>query len=77
MLQLTEEQKRQVGAIRQRGVAYVGKINHQFEEGKISYQQRLHLLRSRRLAQGAQILRLLTDQQRHAVQELESGKFPS
>jgi hypothetical protein len=77
MLRLTGEQKRQVEAIRQRGVAYVGKINRQFEEGKISYQQRLQLLRNRRIAQGAQIVRLLTAEQRNVVQALESGKFPS
>ena len=59
-----------------RGVAYVGKINRQFEEGKISHQQRLQLLRNRRIAQGAQIVRLLTAEQRNVVQALEVRQVP-
>ena len=74
-LGLTEEQKRQIEGIRQKGVAYVGKINHKFEEGKISQQQRIELLRSRRTAQGAQILQVLTPKQRSTVLALEGKKL--
>jgi len=76
-LKLTEEQKRQVEAIRQQGVAYVGKINRKFEEGKIGHRQRLQLLRNRRVAQGAEILQVLTPEQRNAVLALEGKKIAS
>jgi hypothetical protein len=74
-LELTEQQKHQVEGIRRQGLAYVGKINRKFEEGKISQQQRLQLLRSRRNAQGAEILRVLTPKQRDAVLALEGKKL--
>ena len=76
-LGLTEQQKRQVEDIRQQGVAYVGKINRKFEEGKIGQQQRLQLLRSRRIAQHAEILQILTPKQRSAVLALEGKKLAS
>lgn len=76
-LGLTEQQKHQVEGIRQRGVAYVGKINRKFEEGKISQQQRLQLLRSRRIAQHAEILQVLTPKQRSTVLALEGKKLTS
>ena len=76
-LGLTEEQKRQLEGIRRQGVAYVGKINRKFEEGKISQQQRLQLLRSRRIAQHAEILGVLTPKQRSAVLALEGKKLAS
>jgi hypothetical protein len=76
-LGLTEQQKHQVEGIRQQGVAYVGKINRKFEEGKISQQQRLQLLGSRRNAQHAEILRVLTPKQRSAVLALEGKKLTS
>ena len=50
-LKLTDAQKREIEAIRQKGITYVGKVNRKFEEGKISQQERLQLLRSRRTAQ--------------------------
>jgi hypothetical protein len=74
-LELTEQQKHQVEGIRRQGLAYVGKINRKFEEGKISQQQRLQLLRSRRNAQAAEILRVLTPKQRDAVLALEGKKL--
>ena len=49
-LGLTDRQKRQVQDIREKGIAYVGKINRKFERGKISQQRRLQLLRHRRQA---------------------------
>jgi hypothetical protein len=76
-LGLTEQQKQQVEGIRRQGVAYVGKINRKFEEGKISQQQRLQLLRSRRTSQGAEILQVLTPKQRNAVLALEGKKLAS
>jgi hypothetical protein len=74
-LGLTEQQKRQIEGIRQKGVAYVGKINHKFEEGKIGQQQRLELLRNRRTTQSAQILQVLTPKQRSTVLALEGKKL--
>ena len=76
-LGLTEQQKQQVEGIRRQGVAYVGKINRKFEEGKISQQQRLQLLRSRRTSQDAEILQVLTPEQRNAVLALEGKKLAS
>jgi hypothetical protein len=76
-LGLTEQQKRQVEGIRRQGVAYVGKINRKFEEGKISQQQRLQLLRNRRTSQGAEILQVLTPKQRNAVLAWEGKKLAS
>jgi hypothetical protein len=76
-LKLTEDQKRQIEAIRQKGIAYVGSINRKFEEGKIGQQKRLQLLRSRRMAQAAEILRLLTPEQRSVVLALGGQKIAS
>ena len=76
-LGLTEQQKQQVEGIRRQGVAYVGKINRKFEEGKISQQQRLQLLRNRRTSQGAEILQVLTPKQRNAVLAWEGKKLAS
>jgi hypothetical protein len=76
-LKLSEEQKQRIEAIRQKGIAYVGKVNRKFEKGKISQQQRLQLLRSRRMAQGAEMLRLLTPEQRSAILALQGETIAS
>jgi hypothetical protein len=76
-LKLTDQQKQRIEAIRQKGLVYVGKVNRKFEEGKISQQARLQLLRSRRMAQGAEMLRLLTPEQRDAVLALGGKKIAS
>ena len=76
-LKLTDEQKQRIEAIRQKGISYVGKVNRKFQEGKISQQRRLQLLRSRRTAQGAEMLRLLTPEQRDAVLALGGRKVAS
>ena len=76
-LGLTEQHKRQLEDIRKRGIAYVGKINRKFEEGKISQQHRLQLLRNRRVAQHAEILAVLTSEQRSAILALEGKKLAS
>jgi hypothetical protein len=76
-LKLTDEQKQRIEAIREKGIAYVGKVNRKFQEGKITQQQRLQFLRSRRMAQGAEMLRLLTPEQRNAVLALGGKKIAS
>jgi hypothetical protein len=76
-LKLTDEQKQRIEAIRQRGIVYVGKVNRKFQDGKISQPQRLQLLRGRRMAQGAEMLRILTPEQRTAVLALRGEKVAS
>lgn len=76
-LGLTEQQKKKVEAIRRQGLLYVAKINRRFEQGKISQQQRLLLLRNRRSAQGAQILQVLTPEQRNEVLALGGKEVQS
>ncbi len=77
-LGLTDRQKRQVQDIREKGIAYVGKINRKFERGKISQQQRLQLLRHRRTSQGAEIFQeVLTPEQRNKVLVLAGRKVES
>lgn len=72
---LSAEQKSQVSGVHAQEKAYVAKVNRQFEEGKIGYQQRLELLRSRRLAQGGQLMKVLTPAQRDAFLQLGGEKF--
>jgi len=74
-LALTAKQKQQIEAVRLKGVAYVGQINQQFEEGKIGYHDRLELLRTRRLSQGSAILKLLTPEQRETFISLGGEKL--
>ena len=56
-------------------MAYVAKVNRQFESGKIGFHDRLELLRDRRLDQGEAMLNLLTPEQRQAFQSLGGKKF--
>lgn len=72
---LSTSQKKQIETIRQKGVAYVGSVNRQFEEGKIGYQERIELLRSRRLSQGTALLKVLTPEQRSTFVSLGGDKF--
>lgn len=72
---VTPEQQQQIQGVLAAEKAYVAKINRQFEAGKISYQDRLELLRSKRLSQGRQLLRLLTPEQRDALSQLGGEKF--
>jgi hypothetical protein len=76
-LGLTERQRKRVEGIRRHGLSYVGKVNRKFEQGKISQQQRLKLLHDRRTAQGAEILQVLTPEQRNTVLALEGKKVKS
>ncbi len=71
-LALTPKQLQAVEKIRLSGVKAVGKINHQFEAGKIGYQQRLDLLRARKLAASEALLKVLTPTQKAAFAKLTS-----
>lgn len=71
---ITSEQKKQISTTMAQEKAYVAKINGQFEAGKISYQDRLALLRARRLSQGEGLLKLLTPEQRDALSALGGEK---
>jgi len=73
-LGLTAQQVASVEKLRQKGLVTVGKINHQFEEGKIGYQERLSLLRSRRLSQGTALLKVLTPAQLTSFEALGGKK---
>jgi len=74
-LGLTATQTQAIEAIRQQGLAYVGKINHQFEDGKLGFQKRLELLRDKRLSQGVQMRKLLTPEQQKAFDAMSGKKF--
>lgn len=74
---LTETQKKQVESIRLKGTDFVGKVNRQFEEGKIGYHDRLDLLRARRISQGAALMKILTPEQRSAFVALGGSKLGS
>jgi hypothetical protein len=72
---ITPSQQTQIESVHAAEKAYVAKINRQFEAGKISYQERLELLRSKRLSQGRDLLRLLSPEQRDALSQLGGEKF--
>ncbi len=58
--------------IRLSGLKAVGKINHKFEAGKIGYQERLDLLRARKLASSEALLKVLTPAQKAELAKLTS-----
>ncbi len=72
---ITPAQHQQIVASANRLKASTGKINARFEAGKISFQERLDLLRTRRLASGADLLKLLTPEQRDAFRNLSGEKI--
>ncbi|CAN5372144.1 hypothetical protein BH09VER1_BH09VER1_06010 [soil metagenome] len=74
-LSLTAKQKQQIEAIRLAGLSYVGKINHQFEDGKIGYYDRMKLLHDRRMSLGVSLMKILTPEQRAALLTLEGKIF--
>ncbi|HRJ73024.1 MAG TPA: hypothetical protein PLS03_12440 [Terrimicrobiaceae bacterium] len=74
-LGLTTKQKLSIEALRRKGLDDVGKVNRQFEEGRISYQERIDLLRDRRLSQAEAFLKVLTPEQRNAFLLLGGAKF--
>ena len=71
-LALTPKQIQEVEKIRLAGLKAVGKINGKFEAGKIGYQERLDLLRARKLASSEVLLKVLTP-----AQKAEFGKLTS
>lgn len=71
-LALTPKQIQAVEKIRLSGLKAVGKINHKFEAGKIGYQERLDLLRARKLASSEALLKVLTPTQKAAFAKLTS-----
>lgn len=78
-LGLTDKQKQKIEAIRQKNLAYAGKVNRQFEEGKIGYFERVSLLRSRRKSSAVDAFKVLTPAQRDAFLALGGKKlaFPA
>lgn len=74
-LGLSEKQKQKIESLRQKNLAYVAKVNRQFEEGKIGYFERLSLLRARRVSQGEAALKVLTPAQRDAFLALGGKKL--
>lgn len=74
-LGLSDRQKQQIETLRRQTLAYVAKVNRQFEEGKIGYFERLSLLRARRLSSGTAALKVLTPVQRDAFLALGGKKL--
>ncbi len=74
-LALTAKQRQSIESIRRKGLDYVGKINRQFEEGRIGYHERIDLLRGRRLSQAEAFLKVLTPEQRNAFLLIGGDKF--
>lgn len=71
-LAFTPKQVQAVEKIRLSGLNAVGKINHKFEAGKIGYQERLDLLRARKLASSEVLLKVLTPTQKAEFAKLTS-----
>ncbi|PTX94990.1 hypothetical protein DB345_11845 [Spartobacteria bacterium LR76] len=71
-LALTPKQIQEVEKIRLAGLKAVGKINGKFEAGKIGYQERLDLLRARKLASSEALLKVLTPAQKAEFAKLTS-----
>jgi hypothetical protein len=65
-LGLSAAQAKQISEIRQGSEAVVAKTNRLFEEGKISFHERLNTLRDDRVGRGKELLSLLTPAQRDA-----------
>ena len=73
-IQVSPTQKQEIENIRRQGLVYLGKINRRFEDGKISVQERVTLLRKRRLSQSEDLLAVLTADQRSALLKLRGSK---
>lgn len=76
-LHLAESQKKLIAEIHAGGEGIVESVNRDFEEGKISLQERLDKLRSWRLKESKKLLRVLTAEQRRALQALQGPAFQS
>ena len=73
-IQISPRQRQEIEEIRKEGLAYVSKVNRRFDQGKISFQERIALLRKRRLSQRADLLEILTPGQRSALIALGSPR---
>lgn len=71
-LALAPKQIQAIEKIRQSGLKQVGKINRKFETGKIGYQERLDLLRARKLASSEALLKVLTPSQKAEFAKITS-----
>jgi len=67
---VTPAQSAQIAAIRKESLAAAAAINRQFEDGKISFAQRMAKLRAQRLSASKKILGLLNPAQRDAFSQL-------
>ncbi|GAT32864.1 hypothetical protein TSACC_21266 [Terrimicrobium sacchariphilum] len=71
-LALAPKQIQAIEKIRQSGLKQVGKINRKFEAGKIGYQERLDLLRARKMASSEALLKVLTPTQKAEFAKITS-----
>lgn len=67
---LSDAQSQQIAEIRAQSAKTVSSTNRLFEEGKISFHERLAMLREDRLSRGKELLSLLTPVQRDAFASL-------
>ncbi|MGH8046126.1 MAG: hypothetical protein ACREKL_02675 [Chthoniobacterales bacterium] len=74
-LGLTDAQKAKIAKIQQRSEKNIAKENAAFEQGKISYYQRIVNLRKNRLARSDEAIGVLTSQQYGKFSELEGEEF--
>jgi hypothetical protein len=74
-LNLTSKQKDKLAVIYHKGRAYVSKVNRWFEEGSVSYNERLLYLREDRLDRAEDMLDVLTKEQREKFEKLGGSKF--
>lgn len=76
-LGLSDKQKTKIESLRGKGLAYVSKVNKQFENGKIGYFEKLQLLRGKRIAIGNSMYKVLTPEQQQAFAALGGAKLKS
>lgn len=76
-LGLNEKQAKSIEALRQKGLAYVGQVNRQFEEGKIGYFERIEMLRAKRVSLGKSMLKVLTPEQQKSLLSMSGRKLAS
>lgn len=76
-LGLSDKQKQKIESLRGKGLAYVSKVNKQFEDGKIGYFEKLKLLRTKRFAVGESMLKVLTPEQKQAYAALGGERLKS
>jgi len=76
-LKLSAEQKALVKKIQSEGKATLDEVNKEFEEGKVSLQERLDQLRAWRIKESKKLMRLLTPVQRRSLETLRGPAFAS